>query len=172
MRAHREAIAGTCVRHAAVLLKPHPEEAAHGLLDVAAEIAAETGLPLIGPVADNLYRLLAMPDVTAVLTVSSSAAYEARYFGKTVHTLGALPLRPVWRGDRAGPDDHASLACFVLSADFWRLVLAPHAAVTAMDGARLPPKPNRLRIALDSFWNFNAIDTDRLPARPARHPSA
>jgi hypothetical protein len=31
---------------------------------------------------------------------------------------------------------------------------------------RLPPKPNRLRIALDSFWNFQEIDTDRIPGRP------
>jgi hypothetical protein len=28
---------------------------------------------------------------------------------------------------------------------------------------RLRPKPNRLRIALDSFWNFQEIDTDRIP---------
>jgi hypothetical protein len=32
---------------------------------------------------------------------------------------------------------------------------------------RLAPKPNRLRIALDSFWNFNEIDTDRVPRRAA-----
>jgi hypothetical protein len=28
---------------------------------------------------------------------------------------------------------------------------------------RLRPKPNRLRIALDSFWNYQEIDTDRIP---------
>jgi hypothetical protein len=28
---------------------------------------------------------------------------------------------------------------------------------------KLPPKPNRLRIALDSFWNYQQIDTDRVP---------
>ncbi len=47
--------------------------------------------------------------------------------------------------------------------DFWRLVLAPHAAVTPRDGAVLPAKPNRLRIAPDSFWDYQAIDTDRIP---------
>jgi hypothetical protein len=58
---------------------------------------------------------------------------------------------------------------FVLAPDFWRHVLAPHAPVTPLDGMRLPAKPNRLRIALDSFWNFQEIDTDRVPgtARPA-----
>jgi hypothetical protein len=51
----------------------------------------------------------------------------------------------------------------VLTPDFWRTALAPYAAVTATDGMGLPPKPNRLRIALDSFWNCQQIDTDRIP---------
>ena len=58
---------------------------------------------------------------------------------------------------------HASLDDVVLTPDFWRTVLAPISRVTAMDGMRLPPKPNRLRIALDSFWNYQQIDTDRIP---------
>ena len=53
-----------------------------------------------------------------------------------------------------------------LAPDFWRRVLAPHTRVTEADGMRLPAKPNRLRIALDSFWNFQQIDTDRIPAPP------
>jgi hypothetical protein len=51
----------------------------------------------------------------------------------------------------------------ILTPDFWRMVLAPHCPVTAADGVRLVPKPNRLRIALDSFWNYQQIDTDRIP---------
>jgi hypothetical protein len=39
----------------------------------------------------------------------------------------------------------------------------PYTQVTATDGMRLPPKPNRLRIALDSFWNYQQIDADRTP---------
>ena len=58
---------------------------------------------------------------------------------------------------------HASLDDVVLTPDFWRTVLAPHAPVTPADGMRLRPKPNRLRIALDSFWNYQQIDTDRIP---------
>ena len=50
-----------------------------------------------------------------------------------------------------------------VAAAFWRMALAPHAAVSAPDGMRLRPKPNRLRIALDSFWNYQEIDTDRIP---------
>jgi hypothetical protein len=157
----RPQIAAIRARHAAIVLKPHPHEPQHSLLTIAAGL----GGAVLGPVNDNLYRLLSMPEITAILTVSSSVAYEAPYFGKTVHTLADLPIRLAWRGDAIDPDTHASLDDIVLSIDFWRDVLAPHTETTAPDGVRLPPKPNRLRIALDSFWNFNEIDTDRLPAR-------
>jgi hypothetical protein len=150
-----------CARYAAVLLKPHPLEPVHGLLEVAA------GAPNIaGVVRDNIYRLMALPEIAAVLTVNSSIAFEAPYFGKRVHTLAPPPIRLGWRGAADGPDLYASLNDRVLSVDFWRQVLAPHATVSERDGMTLPPKANRLRIALDSFWNFQEIDTDRIPARP------
>ena len=160
---HRAEIAAICARHRAVLLKPHPHDREHSLLSVTAGVAPN----VLGVVNDNLYRLVAMPEITAVLTVSSSAATEARYFGKAVFTLLELPLRLGWRGDATGPGTHASLDDAVLSVDFWRDMLAPFAAVSGKDGVRLSAKPNRLRIALDSFWNFNEIDTDRIPARIA-----
>jgi len=151
-----------CKRYAAVLLKPHPLESTHGLLEVAAGAAN-----VAGATRDNLYRLMSLPQIAAVLTVNSSAAYEAPYFGKRVHTLAPLPLRLGWRGAVDQPGIYASLNDRVLSVDFWRTMLAPHTPVSAMDGALLPPKPNRLRIALDSFWNFQEIDTDRVPRSPS-----
>ena len=152
-------IAAICARHKAVVLKPHPQpDEPHSLLLVA---SAQPNLR--GVIGDNLYRMLAMPQVSAVLTVNSSIAYEAGYFGKTVHALAPLPLRLTWRGDALDPAAYLSLDDQVLTPDFWRLVLAPYTAVTPADGMRLPPKPNRLRIALDSFWNFQQVDTDRIP---------
>lgn len=150
-----------CARYATVLLKPHPLEPAHDLLEIAA------GAPNVaGVVRDNIYRLLSLPQIAAVLTVNSSIAYEAPYFDKHVHTLAPLPIRLGWRGAADGPDLYASINDRVLSVDFWRQVLAPHTLVSEPDGMRLPPKANRLRIALDSFWNFQEIDTDRVPGRP------
>jgi hypothetical protein len=150
-----------CERYAAVVLKPHPLEPTHGLLEVAA------GAPNVtGAVRDNLYRLLSLPQIAAILTVNSSVAHEAPYFGKRVHTLAPSPFRVGWRGAEEQPGLYASLNDRVLAVDFWRAMLAPHTRVTEPDGARLPPKPNRLRIALDSFWNFQEIDTDRVPGRP------
>lgn len=158
---HAAAIHAICERYAAVVLKPHPLEPSHGLLEVAACAANATGV-----VRDNLYRLLALPQIGAILTVNSSAAYEAPYFGKRVHTLVPLPLRLGWRGAAEQPGLYASVNDRMLSVDFWRAMLLPHTPVSEPDGAVLPPKPNRLRIALDSFWNFQEVDTDRVPGRP------
>jgi hypothetical protein len=148
-----------CARYPAVVLKPHPLDRHHSLLEVAA--AAPTRV--IGVIDDNVYRMLSLPQIGAVLTVNSGLAYEAPYFGKHVHALAPLPIRLGWRGAAPDAGCHVSLDDFVLTPDFWRMVLAPHVPVTAADGMRLRPKPNRLRIALDSFWNFQEIDTDRVP---------
>jgi hypothetical protein len=148
-----------CARYSAVVLKPHPLDRHHSLLEVASAAPAR----VIGVIDDNAYRMLSLPQISAVLTVNSGLAHEAAYFGKHVHALAPLPIRVAWRG--AAPDGscHASLDDIVLTPDFWRTVLAPHAPVTPTDGMRLRPKPNRLRIALDSFWNYQEIDTDRIP---------
>ena len=153
------AIHAICARYPAVVLKPHPQDRHHSLLEVAA--AAPTRV--VGVIDDNVYRMLSLPQISAVLTVNSGLAHEAPYFGKQVHALAPLPLRLGWRG--AAPDGavHASLDDVMLTPDFWRAVLAPHTRVSAADGMRLRPKPNRLRIALDSFWNYQEIDTDRIP---------
>jgi hypothetical protein len=159
-------IAGLCNSHRAVLLKPHPQEREHSLLLVASGVARN----VIGVTDDNLYRLLSLPQVTAVLTVNSSAAHEVPYFGKRLHALAPLCVRFGWRGEVPDADRYASLDDRVLTPDFWRTVLAPHMPVTPVDGVRLVAKPNRLRIALDSFWNFQEIDTDRIPRRQGAPP--
>ena len=89
---------------------------------------------------------------------------------KRMHALAPLTIRSAWRGAAADTASRASLNDVVVTPDFWRTVLAPHTTVTLADGTRLPPKANRLRIALDSFWNFQQIDADRIP-RQAATPS-
>jgi hypothetical protein len=153
-------IRAICERYAAVLLKPHPLEPEHSLLEVAAGAANTAGVS-----HDNLYRLMSLPQIAAILTVNSNAAYEAPYFGKQVHTLAPLPVRLGWRGAADSTELYVSLNDRVLTVDFWRDVLAPHTSVSEKDGVLLSPKPNRLRIALDSFWNFQEIDTDGIPGR-------
>jgi hypothetical protein len=148
-----------CACYPAIVLKPHPLDRYHTLLEVAA--AAPTRV--IGVIDDNVYRMLSLPQVSAVLTVNSGLMHEAPYFGKRVHSLAPSPVRSIWRGGTADAGSHASMDDIVLTPDFWRIVLSPYTGVTAADGMRLQPKPNRLRIALDSFWNYQEIDTDRIP---------
>ena len=130
----RPQIAAIRARHAAIVLKPHPHEPQHSLLTIAAGL----GGAVLGPVNDNLYRLLSMPEITAILTVSSSVAYEAPYFGKTVHTLrrSSHPPRLAWRRHRPGhpclAGRHCSLHRFLA-----RRSRAPHRDHRA--GRRSPP---------------------------------
>jgi len=157
---HRAAVQRICDEHAAVLLKEHPDEQGHGLIGLVRGIR-----PDATATEENIYRLLAQPEIVSVLSVNSSVAAEAGYFGKRVHSLGPMPLSVAWKQEseahrRAA---HVSLDDCFLSVDFWREILAPHARVSDKDGARLPPKPNRLRIASASFWNFQQIDTDLIP---------
>ena len=158
-RRHADAVHAICASYAGVVLKPHPLDRQHSLLEVAADAPA----PVLGIIDDNTYRMMALPQISAILTVNSGVAYEAPYFGKRVHTLLPLHMRLRWQSAAPDIETHASLDDVVLTPDFWRHVLAPHMAVSATDGMRLRPKPNRLRIALDSFWNFQEIDTDRVP---------
>jgi hypothetical protein len=155
---HRTKVAAICADHQAVLLKPHPYGGAHSLL-----VAAAAAPNALGATADNVYRTMTQPQVTAVLTVNSSVAYEAAYFNKRIHMLVPLQIRIAWRDEQSQPDTYASMDNQVFCGDFWRQVLRPHTPVSPSDGARLPPKPNRLRIARDAVWNFQEIDTDRIP---------
>ena len=108
-----------CARYAAVVLKPHPLDRHHSLLTIAAVAPG----PILGVIDDNIYRMIALPQITAVLTVNSGVAHEAPYFGKRVHTLAPLSL--AWPGATPKPDPgaHASLDDVVLTPDFWRIVL-------------------------------------------------
>jgi hypothetical protein len=157
-------IRSICSRYAGIVLKPHPLDREHSLLTVASRVLPDR---VFGVIDDNIYRMMALPQISAVLTVNSGVAHEAPYFGKRVHALAPLTIRPAWRGAAADTVSHASLDDVVLTPDFWRTVLAPHTTVTPPDGMCLPPKANRLRIALDSFWNFQQIDTDRIPHQAA-----
>lgn len=155
----RDKVIRICESYQAVLIKQHPYGGCHSLL-----VAAASAPNVLAATSDNVYRLLAQSEVTGVLTVNSSAAYEARYFSKTVHTLAPQQFRVAWRNDPLQPDVYVSLDDSFLAPDFWRVVLAPHTRVSQKTGSRLPAKPNRLRIAHDSFWNFHEIDTDRIPS--------
>lgn len=97
-----------------VVLKPHPLDRNHSLLAV----AADAPVRVLGVIDDNAYRMIALPQIGGALTVTSGLAHEAPYFGKRVHAVAALPLRPAWRGSGADATSHASLDDIVLPPNF------------------------------------------------------
>ncbi len=147
--AKRAEIGRLCMASSAVLAKDHPSGERHSL--VAEALAARPDARLT---RTSIYRLLADPGIGRVLTVNSSVAYEAPFFGKPVTTLLPLPIQIAWRGETTEPGTHVTVGDSFLATDFWRDMLAPYARVSAHDGCRPAPKPNRLRVALDAAWGY------------------
>jgi hypothetical protein len=53
-----------CARYADVVLKPHPLDRHHSLMTVASRAPAR----ILGVIDENIYRMMAMPQISAVLT--------------------------------------------------------------------------------------------------------
>lgn len=154
-----------CDHHAHVRIKAHPYGNDGPLVQMIRQIR-----PDAVAISDNVYRLLASPRLCTVLSVNSSVAEEAVFFDKTTIYLAPKPIEVAWRGEAHALTRHASIDDIFLSADFWRGVLAPSMPVTPLDGTRLPAKPNRLRLALSAFWNYQEIDSDLVPRTPLPGP--
>jgi hypothetical protein len=152
---HATEIKKAVARYPNVLIKPHPYEPNHPLLDLVRQLA-----PHAQNTQHNSYRLMALPQVKGVLGINSSTLLEGRYFGKEVHQLIPLPLDVSYRGGLRNKHEFASLDSDFLNADFWRDVLRPLIPTTPKDEERFPVQANRMRISLQSFWGFNQIDTD------------
>ena len=86
---------------------------------------------------------------------------EAAFFGKRTHYVYSPATEVRYRGD-AADGGHWSVHSEFLAPDLWRDLLAPVVAATGKDGDVAPAKPNRLRIALQSFWGYDQIDADTL----------
>jgi hypothetical protein len=144
--------------HQVVYFKAHPfaDDKA-----VATLMREDWGLP-VETTEESIYYLMAHPNVTGVLALSSSVGIEARYFGKE-STLLLEGADRLWRsGDPEVPDAYQPQREDWLTPDFWREVLASTMSVTPLDGMRLVPKANRLRLSMGTFWGYNRTDTDLL----------
>lgn len=149
-----------------LMFKPHPYNPVRPALH---------GAPFDGMVTAtaNIYTLLPQENLSHIIGISSSVLVEARYFGKRVTALSALPFDIPDTAEQAEPGQHLSLydACF--STDFWREALAPVLNTTAKTGHRFQRPANALRLSLGNFWGFNEVSSDALVqlyqgASPAR----
>jgi hypothetical protein len=135
-----EAVAGVAKALAGrrLVLKPHPLQADNPLLDALQE-------QLGGSVTDaNIYALLAAASDVRFLTISSSAAIEARHFGHSAQMLHAAA--------HAHPAPFTSLWAH-RSAAFWRPLLAAIMPVKAEAMLEEHLVPDRLRRKLGA-WGF------------------
>lgn len=135
-----------------LLIKEHPFEPQPETVEYLTKM-----MPRVRVTEDNFYRLVSHDNVTGVMALSSSCVHEASYFGKAGHYL--LPGYDLSR--HVAGIQSFNIDDVLISPDFWRDVLAEsQCAVTALDGLRLPSKPNRFRQQLRSAWSYNQIDTD------------
>lgn len=147
-------------RHSTFLVKEHP------LAPNPGTILLQARIPNLRMVTGNVYGFMSLPQITTVGTISSSVGVEASYFGvRTEFLLGSPLTRRITEADPA--DGYVGIFDACLAPDFWRKLLSTLLPVTEPDGITIPFKPNRLRIGMRSFWNFNEIDTD-IPVQMAK----
>ncbi len=154
-------IARIAAEHDVVYLKEHPFDR-----NLPQSEALRRRFRNIEMTTENVYRLMACDTLAHVVSLSSSAGIEARYFGKRSTFLLQEPSRFALDGQVPSGSEFVGVFDAFLTPDFWRTILQPLTPVTRASGVRVPFKPNRLRTSLRNFWNFNEIDTDLLP-KPA-----
>ena len=142
-------------RHERLYVKAHP------LAPQAPQTMAILGqFPNAERIEANFYTLCATDAITRVAAMSSSTVTEAGYFGKRADYVFQPPFRFARDGALPQGREYVGLYNDYLAPDFWRGILSGVMETTPEDDMRVPEKPNRLRLSLREFWNFNEIDTD------------
>ena len=154
---HLADIVDMAADHREFLVKEHP------LLPNPATPMLQARIPNLRMVTGNVYGYMALPEIKTIGTISSSVGVEADYFGVNAQTILHNPV-PLRRRDDDVTDAYVGVYDAFLQTDFWRNILRPILRVTPQDGCIIPPKPNRLRISMRAFWNFNEIDSDVMSA--------
>jgi hypothetical protein len=128
-----------------MLLKPHPYGAPHNDLRYLHRTLGDSVIS-----DDNIYALLASPEIETVITLSSSVADEAGMFGKRAHRLIVPDNAPARFGDAVSR--FFRIDARIGTAGFWSAVLP--GASTPFSPASYPaePAPRRLRDMFSYRW--------------------
>jgi len=156
---YRDEVQRIIDRHSRTYFKPHPYAA--GQEDVVRALVELGDVEITG---ENIYRLLADEHITEVFGISSSAIYEAAFFGKKGTYLYMNPLR-LWDATRPSNFDpwvFVPVYDDLLSPRCWAELLARRLKVNTCPENRLAPKASRLRISLQSHWGYNFLDSELL----------
>ena len=101
------------------------------------------------------YALFASDRVREVMTISSSAAMEAKYFGKQVTIL----FRPVFRlGSGSDREEYRSVYQELVSPHFWSTVLAPRLPTRPAPKVTFLSGKDKLRDTLMYYYNYKVLD--------------
>lgn len=116
------------------------------------------------------YALLAHPDIEELMTVSSSAAQEARFFDKTATML----FDPVVRfDDPMAPDQFHTVCQDFVSPHFWAHVLSPATKTNAVRRVGFLDPKDKVRDMLGFYWSWRQIDKlENVRADMSEQPTA
>ncbi len=101
------------------------------------------------------YALFASDSVHEVMSISSSSAIEARFFGKQVTVL----FRPVIRlGSGPDPEEYRSVYQDLVSPHFWSAILSPRLPTRPAPPVSFLAGKDKLRDMLRWHYNYRVID--------------
>jgi hypothetical protein len=123
-----------------LLLKPHPHGAPHNALRSLHRTLADSVIS-----DDNIYALLASPEIETVITLSSSVADEAEMFGKRAHRLIVPDNAPARFGDSVSR--FFRIDARVGTLGFWSAVLPGTPTPFSIEAA-----PRRVRDMFSYRW--------------------
>ncbi len=112
--------------------------------------------------AANTYALLCNDNISKVVSISSGALYEAKYFGKKAQYLARPSFQLAGEGSRFDPWACIGVYDAFYTPRFWADVLSAVCPVDNCPEVHIPPKTSRLRTSLQMYWGYNFLDHDIL----------
>ena len=150
-----------CRRHSRVYYSRHPN-VDHGDEEV---LQFLSGFANVDIGACPAYSLFANQRVEEIMTISSSAAVEAKYFDKDVTILHR---RVIQLGAGLEREEYRSIYHDFLSPHFWSAVLAPLTPTNPTPKVAFLDRKDKLRDMLNWFHNYRILDKVEQMRAPAR----
>ncbi len=98
------------------------------------------------------YELISRDEIVKVATISSSVAYEAKYFGKEIEYYFEPPVKI------DGDESYYSLYNYFSSYALWESILSVHFETKKVKPIEFSNNKDKLRDALSFYWGYRNID--------------
>lgn len=144
-----------------VFYKDHPLSKRHDIY-----FKLQDNIQEIQRTSANIYSILADPNLSGIVTLSSSTGIEAKYFGKEAEFLIGPGTPVLFEGAECRDIGHWSIYNAFMVPDFWRSILDPVINVSEKDGDQPVYRQNFLRQNLRQFWGYRTIAEDSWKSSP------